>query len=301
MDFSTLQTEVFTQAGLDSGNATNVSNVKRWINIVQQDIAGRWPWPFLQSRESLGTIPDYTTGTAAVSSGGTAVTGTGTTWTATHGDGNYFIQFSGALDWYKVASRSSNTSITLATAYQGTAALTTATFILRKFFYSMSSSVDRILDIRNWNTPVKLIQTTYGVVDYMRPNPQGTNSVVAYVAFGLDSSGNVQLTPFGFPSDARLLEIRFLKRLTDLSASGDLSVIPVKWHHVITFGATAMAFMFLRRSEMAAQWATTYEKKIDDMKKEMRLSIDDTDVLKSMDQYTHSNWLRLPEQFPMVY
>jgi len=301
MDFTTLQTEVFAQTGLDSSDSTNVSNVKRWINIVQQDIAGRWPWPFLQTRESMATIPDYTTGTVSVTAGATTVTGSGTTFTSTMADGSYFIQFSGARDWYKISAFSSATSITIATAYQQTSSLSAGTYTIRKFFYSLSSSVDRILDIRNWNTPVKLIQTAYSVIDYMRPNPQSTNSVVAYCAYGLDSSGNVQITPFGFPSDQRLLEVRYLKRLSDLSSGSDLSVIPVKWHHVITFGAAAMAFMYMRKAELAAQWAQTYEKKIKDMKEEMRTSIDDTDVLKSMDQYTHSNWLRLPEQFPIVY
>lgn len=301
MDFTTLQTEVFVQAGLDSADSINISNVKRWINIVQQDIAGRWPWPFLRTREALASIPDYTTGTVSVSSGGTTVTGVGTTFTATMADGSYFIQFTDSLDWYKVSAFSSTTSVTIATAYQATTSLSGSTFIIRKFFYSLSSSVDRILDIRNWNTPVKLIQTSYSDIDYMMPNPQGTNSVVAYVTFGLDSSGNIQLTPFGFPSDKRLLEVRYLKRLSDLSANGDLSVIPVKWHHVITFGASAMAFMYLRKPELASQWAQTYEKKINDMKQEMHMSIDDTDVLKSMDQVVSQDFVRLPDQFPLIY
>lgn len=296
-----MQTEVTQQAGLDIADSTQLANVKRWINMAQQDIAGRWPWPFLQSRASLATIADYETGTVAVSAGGTAVTGTDTVWTTTHGDGSYYMQFDGANDWYKVTARGSNTAITIGTAYQGTSALTASTYILRKFFYSLGSTVDRILDIRNWNTPVKLVQVDYGTLDYMRPNPESVNSVVAYVAFGLDSSGNLQLTPYGFPSDARLLEIRFLQRLSDLSANGDLSVIPVKWHHVVTSGATALAYMYLRKGDLATYWNQFYEKKIVDMRKEMRPSIDDTDVLRSVDQPTHSNFLRLPDNFPVIY
>lgn len=299
MDFSVLQTEVYQQAGLDSSDSTNIANVKRWINIVQQDIASRWPWPFLQARESVAMVPDYTTGTVSVSAAGTQVLGVGTTFPTA--DTSWMIQFEDAMDWYGISANPGVTELTLATAYQGTSNLSAATYILRKIFYSLSSSVDRILDIRNWNTPVKLIQTSYGVMDYMSPNAQSTNSVVAYVTYGIDSSGNVRISPFGFPSDKRLLEVRYLKRLSDLSSSGDVSVIPIKWQHVILFGSLAMAFMYLRRPDMASQWAQTYEKKIDDMKKEMRPSLDDTDVLKSMDDYTRSNWLRLPDQFPLVY
>lgn len=299
MNWSTQLTEVYAQCGFDSSDTTVQSNVARWLNIVRQDIAGRWPWPFLQSRESLATIPDITTGTVSVNSGSTSVSHNLTDWTTSAFPSVYMIQFQNARDWYGITANGTN-NLTLATAYQGTSNLTNGTYIVRKIFYSLSSAVDRILDIRNWNTPVKLVQTNYGVIDYMRPNPQSTNSVVAYVAYGIDSSGNVQITPFGFPSDNRLLEVRYLKRLTDVSSGTDVE-IPAKWHHVVNFGAIAMGFMYLRKPDVASIWTNAYEKKIQDMKEEMHVSLDDADVLKSMDQYTHSNWLRLPEQFPIVY
>src|SRR5690242_13053535 len=120
LTFTDLQNEVYAHTGLDSTDTTNQTNVKRWINYVQQDLCSRWPWPFMLGRESIATIPDYLTGTVSVNSGSTTVTGSGTTFTATHGDGTYFIQFSGANDWYKVTARSSNTSITIGNPYQPT-------------------------------------------------------------------------------------------------------------------------------------------------------------------------------------
>lgn len=296
MLWATQLTEVYAQCGFDSTDSTNQTNSARWLNIVRQDIAGRWPWPFLRVRENITTVPDFT-GTAGITNGNTNFTDN--SFAIGAGTVGRFIQFAGFNDWYKISGFSGPNFPTLETAYVGTTGATIA-YTVRKVFYSLSSAVDRILDIRNWNTPVKLVQTGYGTVDYMRPNPQGTNSVVAYITYGIDSSGNVQITPFGFPSDSRLLEVRYLKRLTDVSSGTDVE-IPAKWHHIVNFGAIAMGFMYLRKPELASQWANTYEKKIEDMKKEMAQSIDDNDVLKSMDQYTHSNWLRLPEQFPIVY
>lgn len=295
MDFTTMQTEVMQQTGLDSADPTNVANVKRWLNIVQQDIAGRWPWPFLQAREALRTVVDAT-GTAAVTLGGVNITDAN--FQIGSGQIGYFMQFEGKNDWFKVTATSLPNFATLDAAFNQ--ATDSYDYILRKFFYSLSSSVDRILDIRNWDTPVKLIQMDYGTLDYMRPNPQSSNSVVAYITYGVDSSGNTQIVPYGFPNDLRLLEVRYLKRLTDMSAGADICAIPVKWHQVVTYGACAMAFMFMRKADYADRWANVYEKKIDDMKKENHLSLDDTDVLKSIDQTQYSNFLRLPDQFPLI-
>jgi hypothetical protein len=295
MDFTTLQTEVYQQTGLDSSDATNISNVKRWINIVQQDIASRWPWPFLQAREALRTVIDLT-GTAGCTLGNANITDNN--FQIGSGQVGYFMQFSSGLDWYQIATTAGPNFASLDAAFVDTTG--TYSYIVRKFFYSLSSSVDRILDIRNWDTPVKLIQMDYGTLDYMRPNPQATNSVVAYITYGVDSSGNTRIIPYGFPNDLRLLDVKYIKRLSDLSSGADISGIPVKWHHVIIFGACAIAFMYLRKTDFADRWANLYEKKIDDMKKENHLSLDDTDVLKPVDQSQYSNFIRLPEQFPLI-
>src|ERR1017187_185187 len=112
--FLDLQTDVFKHSGLDGTDATNQSNVQRWINYTQQDICSRWPWTFLLGRESLVTVKDYCTGTVSVNSANTAVTGLGTTFSATV-DTTYFIQFSGANDWYQVSLNGGATALTLLT------------------------------------------------------------------------------------------------------------------------------------------------------------------------------------------
>lgn len=72
------------------------------------------------------SIEDYTTGTVAVSNGGTTITGTGTAWTPTTNIQNEsrWIQISqtkGDNLWYQVSSVDSATQITLVEPYQGIA------------------------------------------------------------------------------------------------------------------------------------------------------------------------------------
>lgn len=300
LTFSDLQNEVYAHTGLDSTDATVQTNVSRWLNYTQQDVCARWPWPFMHSRESAVTIPDYTTGTVSVSAGSTTVTGAGTTFTATHGSGDYYIQFSSANDWYKVTARASATSITIEQAYQPTSSLSAGTFILRKIFYSLSSSVDRIIDIRNWNTPMKLIQVDARTLDDLRPDPQSTNSSYGYVAWMTDSSGNIQISPYPFPSDARLLEIRTNKRPTDMSASTDAPTVPNKYAHVLAWGAISIGFSLKSQFDNANYWNNKVETRLAEMKREYRMSEDNQPILRSIDSVQRSKWISLPDNYPVI-
>lgn len=300
LTFTDLQNDVYAHTGLDSTDTTNQTNVKRWLNYTQQDLVSRWPWPFLLGRETIVTIPDYATGTASVNAAGTTVTGTGTTWTATQGDGTYFIQFSSANDWYQVSARASNTSITIASAYAQTSNATNLTYTLRKFFYSLSSSADEVMDVRNWNTPVKLIQCDFRTVDLINPLVQSTNAPYGYMMYGTDSSGNLVFMPYPFPTDARLFEFRTRKRPTDMSSGSDSPSIPNKYAQVLIFGANAVGYAYLRKFDMAEEWNTKYEERIAGMKKEYRQAGDYQPVLGSIDRISRSRWISFPTQYPSI-
>lgn len=295
LTFSDLENEVYAHCGLDSTDATNTTNVDRWLNYVQQDLCARYPWPFMQGRESIVTVPDYSTGTVSINSGSTTVTGVGTTFTTVMGAGQYYIQFAGSNDWYRITARSSNTSITVEQNYQGTTNLSGVAFIVRKIFYSLSSSADRIIDVRNWATPLRLIEVDARTIDDLRPNPQSTNTSYGYLTWGLDSSGNIQVSPYPFPSDARLLEIRTNIRPTDGSIS-----IPNKYAHVIAWGAIAVGFAFLRKLDLASAWDQNFQTRVNQMKMEYRMSEDNQPMFRSIDSVQRTKWQSLPEQYPVV-
>lgn len=302
LTFGVLQTEVFDQTGLDSTDVNNQTRVQRWLNLIQQDICARWPWNFLRSRESIVTVIDYTTGTVSVNSGSTTVTGTGTTFTSIQGSGQYYIQFSGANDWYQITAQGSGTSLTMSPAYTPSTNATNVTYTIRKFFYSLSSSCDRICDVKNWNTPLKLDEMFPRDVDFVQPNPQASNTSYGFIPYGYDSSNNVQIIPYPFPSDARLFEIKTFKRPTDMVLPNDLPTLPNKWAHIIAFGANSLGYAYKRQADMATLWEKTFETKIVDMMSQERTSEDSSPILQSIDSGAGSseNWLQMPSQFPTI-
>lgn len=309
LQFSDLQTEVFDHSGLDSTDSNNQIRVKRWINLVQQDICARWPWNYLRSRESIVTVVDKTAGTISVPSGGTAVTGVGTAFASgsswlsggSYGDIGNFIQFSGANDWYSITAVGSTTGLTIGTPYQGTTALSGADYTIRKFYYSLSSSCDRICDVKNWNTPLKLDELFPRDVDLVDPNPQSTNTSYGFIPYGYDPVNNVQIIPYPFPSDARLFEFKTFKRPTDMVNTTDLPTLPNKWAHIISFGAISISFAYLRKFKESTAWDGKFEKKIEDMMAQERTSEDLSPILQSIDSGIRTdNWLQMPGQYPPV-
>lgn len=259
----------------------------------------RYPWPFLRTRESITTVVDKTAGTVAVTAGSTTVTGSGTSFAAV--DVGKYIQFQGANDWYRISARTSATDITLDTAYAPATNLAAgSTYVIRKFFYSLSSSVDRILDIKNWEKAIRFVNTDFGTLDWITGSNQAAGGPSAYAMYGLDSSGNIQLTFYPFPTTPQIYEVKYLKRLSDLSADADLSVIPVKWHHVIVEGALIYGFMYLRKMEQVKAWTEIYASHLDTMTKNCKDSLDEIPVLRSIDQFNQSNWIRLPGEFPVL-
>jgi len=294
-----LQNEVYQQTGLDGTNITIQQNVTRWLNFVQQDVCARWPWTFLDGRETMVTIPDYLTGTVSVNASGQTVTGTGTTFSSSI-DTTYYIQFSTASDWYQVASYGSATSLTLTVPYQQTTNAVNVTYVLRKFFYALSSACDTVLDIRNWNTPIKMIQCDFRTIDLINPLAQSTNAPYGYMMFGVNASGNMVLQPYPFPTDARLFEVRTRLRPVDMVNATDSPSIPNKYAHLLAFGANAVGFAYKKDFDSGKAWDAKFEKRLTDMKSEYRQANDYQPVLQSIDSISRSRWIQFPSQYPVV-
>lgn len=301
LTFADLQNEVFAHTGLDSTDATNTTNVNRWINYVQQDLCARWPWQFLEGRQVVQTIPDITTGTVSINSGATSVTGTSTNWTFTFAAGTQYIQFAGSNDWYQITALSSPTSLSINGNYTGTVNAVNVAYIIRVFYYQLASSTDRIIDARNWNTPVKLVNVDVRTLDDIRPNPQSTNSSYGYICWGVNpATGNLMVGLYPYPSDVRNIELRVLLRPTDMAGSTDVPSIPNKYAHLLAWGAIAIGYSFLRKMDIAEAWNAKLEQRVMQMRSEYRMTEDYQPVMRSIDSIQRSKWLQFPDQYPVV-
>lgn len=249
LTFLTQQQEVASELRLDLTNADQLTLVKRWLNQSQADIWSRYDWQFALDREIVQTVVDKTAGTVSVSAGGTSVSGSSTAFDTTADVGKY-IQFSSSDDWYKITAVSSTIALTIEAPYVGTSALSAGTYTIRQFFYSVSSNVEKVLDVRQATTPIKLEMVSYRRFDLFRPNPEATASPSLCVVYGYDSSNNWRFSLYPSPSSIINLEIRTKKKPTDLSANGDISAIPEKWHSTVLIdGALYRGLNYVRTGD----------------------------------------------------
>jgi len=238
IEFAGLETEIAEQLRLDTAKANQKAAIDRWINLTLEDIHGRADWFWTRERQVIQTVIDKTAGTVAVSISGTTVTGTSTAFASA--DVGKFIQFAASDDWYKITAVDSATSLTIEIEFNGTAALTTSTYIIRQFYYSLPSA-EKVLTVSQKQTPRKLNIGHIRDFDTRNELAEQTRGPEDFFLWGLNSSNQLQFLVYPWPDEARNLEIRYKKKCTEDS----ISYFPEKWRHVILDGALVRGLKYV--------------------------------------------------------
>lgn len=286
--------------GLDYTQSAYGTLIKRWINTAQQQVFAYFNWPFLRGTSPLiiQTVTDYTTGTATVAAAGTAVTFSGT---IADSKTNQFIQFASSQDWYRITAHTAGTaSATISPA--AISANTAATFTIRKFYYSTSSDVDRILQIKQSVTPYQLREVGKEYFEELEPDQQSTGTPYVFRMAGYDSSGYPQFQLWPTPDAVINLYVDYLRVATDLSADADVSIIPAKWHtSVLVQGALAQGYLWDSdtRFKVANE---SFIMMLEKMKQEYSPSTVRHRVMRSIDDQPYFNGpVLFPENYPNTW
>ena len=248
MTFSTMRSHLASILKVDATIANQTTLLNRLINQGQQEIWAAYDWPWAMEREIVETAADKTAGTAAIDSAATTVTGTSTAFAS--GDVGKYIQFSTNADWYRITAVASATSLTIEKGFTGSSNVTGVTYTIRQLLYSLSSSVEKVLTMRQMRSPAKLELVHYRKFHHDRPYPQSTGNPTTYILYGYDSSDRWRFSPYPWPDATMNLEVLFKKKVTDLSADTDVSEIPEKWHQTVLFDAAlCRALEYVRSSD----------------------------------------------------
>jgi hypothetical protein len=242
MTLLTAAQEVGAQLGLDETQTSTRTLIDRWLDLSYLDIVGDYRWSWLQNRESISSETDYTTGTVSVNSGSSTLTFSATIAVS---QANRYIQFSSANDWYKITAHTAGTdTATIERNYIQTSDLSAGTFTIRTIFYSLSSSVEYIKNVKEARLPgwVRIIDVND--LDRYDPFTESTGTTSSIVMWGQDSNGNWTFTPHPFPDDVFLLEFRTINKRTQLSADGDKPLFPDTLNSLWVDGAKSYGYEF---------------------------------------------------------
>lgn len=286
MDFSVAYQEVAGQLGIDYTDTNTLTRLKRWVNFGYKDIAGFYEWSWLKGRETVTMIADYTsstdTTTVAVAAAGTTVTFSSTIAVSRT---DWSIQLEGADDWYKITAHTAGTATaTISPGYIQSTALTAAEYTIRKWVYSLSSSVEYVEDCRQaiTNRKVRTIDSRdYDAYGF----PTDTAAAVETINFwGHDSSNEWTFTPWPIPSATHLLEFRFIKAVTELSADTDEPIFPARFDSILVNRAKMYGYEFLNDDRMYRLKFNETETTLKKMQTKDTVGRDKLTILKAMDQ-----------------
>lgn len=298
--FLVAQQELADRLNLDQTVSANATRLKRWLNLVKDDICSYKRWKFLEHREIVTTVGDEDTGTVAVTNASATVTGSGTAFAAAHV--RSFIQFEGSNEWYEITARASATEITISPAYNGDTD-TGLEYKIRKVYYSLSTTLAEILDVRQFYSPIKLTKMAVQTLDLYRPDMNVIGPPRAYAEFRLDPDQGAttakkrQITIFPLADSAYNLEVRGLKILSDLSADGDILELPVRWHPTWIDGAEVLGKLFLNMETEADKAWKKYQLGIEKMKLDEATLGDLHPVLQAVDSAPAPRFIPFPGTF----
>lgn len=295
MNFLTQQQELAAQLGVDQTDSDTATLLKRWLNTSQQMIMQAAEWPFLRSSTPLivQTVADITTGTIATTANSATITFSSAPAASVTG---YYVQTSSSKDWYRITAHTGGvTTATISPAAIYTVAA--GTYIVRKFYYATDATVDRILQIRQSITPFQLEEKDKEAFDKMRPNPQDVGTPLIYVMAGKNTSDIWQFILWPTPNAVANLYVDYLQMATDLSANGDISIIPAKWHtSVMIEGAKWQGYTWNDDTRTEATRSNFFNG-IEAMKQEMMPSRSESRVMQPLDSIAPLFPFPLPQDY----
>lgn len=243
-------------------NDTMQDKLKRWVNVRYKALAAKRSWNWLVKDSIVQTVVDITTGTVTATNGSANLVFTSAIVPSSVT--GYFIQFSSTNDWYELTSTADTTHAVMTVPYLGTTS-STLTFVLRKVYYLLPTDTGKILDIRQsrvWNTKLRYIPAR--ILDqYFAYRNQNSVRPLFYTIIGVDTTTRAyKMEIFPIPSAAMNLNVRRYSVVADLSADGDIPVIPEAYHDIIVWDVLkTYGFTFLddtRLSSAKAEYNEMY-------------------------------------------
>lgn len=218
--FMKLVEDVMLEVRENSTEAVVEAKYKRRVNdIYARDLPAIKEFQFMRTTTSVTIPAAYRTGTASVASGGTAVTGVGTTWTSTMTGRK--IKFDGNDDIY-VFTYVGPTSATISPAYTGSTALSGGGYTIYQDTFSLSGTYDRIVDppgfYYDYANGRVLIRQRMNPEWFTRWTTTRAQFPDGWRLMGLDSTNLYWQVQFAPPLDtARIVNYEYIPLYTDMT------------------------------------------------------------------------------------
>lgn len=253
--YANIKTEVLVRIGIDDTDVDDV--VDRALNDVLQEICQSYNFSWLYGSSSFITAAPYTTGTVTLTEGSATIIGTDTVWTSAM----VGRKFSCGGATYVISTVTPSTELTLTTVYAGTSG-TGLSYRIYQDEYSLASDVEDVLSMRDENNSYRLDKLGIEVMDSYWPVREAFGYPVKYSMIGYDSSGYTKVALYPIPNQARNVYYRYKKRVTEMSATTDTPIIPLRYRYILAKGALYIAAKYLDLPDIGQDYEREYRQGI---------------------------------------
>ena len=244
-----------------TGNSTLNTIFDRFLNTAMADFEQEhWPWQ--ERRAVILTKTPYTTGTVAVSNGGTAVTGTSTAWATADAFGQNNardldkITIGSVRDVYVISGTPTALALTLASRFTGSN-VSAGTYAVFQDEYSLEADFDGFVDAPRFFDEARTITLIGPQEIYRKFARNATRRKPAFAGLiqlgpGATVAGRPRVLLAPAPDAAYTIPYRYWSRnravsttgtqAQNLTATGDEPIMPVKYRSGIVWRALELWF-----------------------------------------------------------
>lgn len=220
-----------------AGSETDTS-LKRYVNLFGRRLWTSRPWRERRAELVVATVAPYSTGTASITEGTAALTGSGTTWTGFEAR-KFALGYSEPI--YRVSSVGGATAITLARNYlEGD--VSGGTYVIYQDEYDLTSAVDSVTSATllynsRWGE-IAVVPQTQMDAEAAVGATSGKPLAVCLVTSTTAGTRRIRFSPV--PDDTYAVVVKYLKAWTDLSGDSDVPSIPQNAEYLLLLGTALM-------------------------------------------------------------
>ncbi len=281
VDFSDIVARIREELQISSADTTLIDRIEREVNIVyEHEVVPFKRWKWLQGHTDVVHKAYYYGGTCSVTPDSTTVTLSTAPGASQGSFKGYLFSVDGFDEIYEVSSHTSqSTTVTLSSAYQGSAVNATATFKIWRDKFDLPTDCRETVEVwHNRGTddtmdakgPQEMRQIVagmpkaegfpefYSTLDFYDPTP-GTDETES------DRYRQVRIYP-ALTTQNVTLHIDYVKEVDELTDDTDEPVVPREDRMVLVYGALAKLWASIRRNpEEAARNQALYDRKLAQM------------------------------------
>jgi hypothetical protein len=270
--FKDIRDSVLETANLNKSSSEASNMTLRFINERYNDIAQMTRWRWLQKSSSTIVPQVYETGTVTINPLSATLVGSGVSWAASVVGRK--VLFTSVNELYTISSRSSATRVVLTETYAG-ASLAAVEYRIIQDVITSATDCEEVIDVYHFPPGIGRARVMQPVSQRELLNVRMRNNMGDYfpAVWTHENSTTTGTRKIGIwpgsKTDAPYrLRYEYIQKVTSLSATGDVPLMPITYRSALKWGA--LADIFVQQGNMQrAQWAEQkYMMKVQEMKKD---------------------------------